>query len=313
MTVESMVLAGRVPVIRAQDPASDMSNAAQEIGGQLKDWGFMAAEVPGLGARVAELNERFEQACLSTDPVLADYEFSTVPQLSKGGTHGFFSYNSEIPRLSGGVPDPKEFIHVSGAMLADRPAGAAAVLKAFPEFGAAAASVFDTAFTLISLFGATIRSLMPEGTPDFALSRDATNLRVIYYRDVQGREVLAHEHSGIQMLGLQLPPSDQGLQYALHDGSWVEPVIAGTDIVLCNVGRMLTSASDGRFRPSTHRVHCSDTGGGYTRKSSVLFAYPAHLSQQWKMTDEGLRTLPETWGDFIQNRFAGLGTPGSGE
>lgn len=72
----------------------------------------MAAEVPGLGARVATLTERFAQACRSTDPALADYEYTSVPQLAKGGTHGFFAYNSEIPRLAAGVPDPKEFIRL---------------------------------------------------------------------------------------------------------------------------------------------------------------------------------------------------------
>ncbi len=310
MSVERVVLAGRVPVIGTEDPAADMRAATGQIGRQLTDWGFMAVEVPGVGDRAARLTARFAEACQSTDPALADYAFSRTPQLAKGSTQGFFPYNSEVPRLANGVPDPKEFIHLSGALLADRPQGAGAVLRAFPDLGAAAVEVFDLAFTLISLFGEAIRSLMPAGTPEFSLSRDATNLRVIYYRDVRGREVLAHEHSGIQMLGLQLPPSDQGLQYVLHDGTWVEPEIAGTDVVLCNIGRMLTSASNGRFRPSTHRVHCADTGEGYTRTSSVMFAYPPHLQRQWKACEDGIRTLDETWGDFIENRFAGLGDPG---
>lgn len=303
-----MKLAGEVPVVRLEQREADMAAAADAIGAQLVGWGFMAAEVPGIGARVRSLMESFTGACRSIDPRLAEYEYSSVPQISNGGTHGFFPYNSEVPRLANGVPDPKEFIHVSGAMLADRPTGASGVLRAFPEFGALAADVFDTAFSLISLFGKIIQGMMPAGTPDFALSRDATNLRVIYYSDVNGREVLAHEHSGIQMLGLQLPPSDQGLQYVLHDGTWVEPVIANTDIVLCNVGRMLSSASGGRFRPSTHRVHVTDTSGGYQRTSSVLFAYPGHQAQQWRVSDDGIETLDASWGDFIANRFQGLGS-----
>lgn len=308
MNPEPLKLAGVVPIVRADSPAADMASAAGAIENQLTGWGFMAVEVPGIGARVRELMESFAAACRSEDPKLVDYTYDTVPQLSNGGTHGFFPYHSEVPRLANGVPDPKEFIHVSGAMLADRPAGAADVLRAFPEFGALAGEVFDTAFTLISLFGEVIQNMLPEGTPPFGLSRDATNLRVIYYRDVRGREVLAHEHSGIQMLGLQLPPTDQGLQYVLHDGTWVEPVIANTDVVLCNIGRMLHSASDGRFRPSTHRVHCSTTSPGYERLSSVLFAYPPHQARQWKMVGDSLVELDATWGDFIADRFRGLGS-----
>ncbi|MEU8386352.1 hypothetical protein [Streptosporangium sp. NPDC048865] len=307
MDVPPMELSGRVPVVRADELDADMQKAAEAISDQLTGWGFMAAEVPGIGARVRVMMEEFASACRSSEPRLADYAQSSVPQLAVGGTHGFFPYNSEIPRLANGVPDPKEFIHVSGALLADQPPGAGDVMRAFPAFGAAANDVFDTAFRLISLFGEVVRGMMPPGTPELDLSREATNLRVIRYRDVGDREVLAHEHSGIQMLGLQLPPSDQGLQYVLHDGTWVEPVIAGTDVVLCNIGRMLTSASDDRFRPSTHRVHTKPMPAGYERLSSVLFAYPPHKAPQWKMIDGELVTLDETWGDFIENRFQGLG------
>jgi hypothetical protein len=307
MTVTPMHLASVVPTVRADAPEADMQSAAPAIRTQLTDWGFMAVEVPGLGQRVADLTRLFRDACLATEPRLSDFAYGSVPQLSNGGTHGFFPYLSEVPRLANGVPDPKEFIHVSGAMIDDRPPGAVGVLRAFPEFGAAAASVFDTAFTIISLFSEVIRGALPPGAPSLELSRDATNLRVIYYRDLNGREVLAHEHSGIQMLGLQLPPSDQGLQYVLHDGTWVEPVIAGTDVVLCNVGRMLTKASAERFRPSTHRVHCDPSDGLPYRLSSVLFAYPPHKAQQWIITEEGLTTLDATWGDFIADRFRGLG------
>jgi hypothetical protein len=307
MNVTPLHLASAVPTVPADASAADMRSAAPDIKTQLAEWGFMAAEVPGLGQRVAALTELFRAACLATEPRLADFVYTSVPQLSNGGTHGFFPYLSEVPRLANGVPDPKEFIHVSGAMLDDRPPGAAGVLKAFPEFGAAAASVFDTAFRIITLFGEVIRSALPPGTPDLDLSRDATNLRVIYYRDLNGREVLAHEHSGIQMLGLQLPPSDQGLQYVLHDGTWVEPVIAGTDVVICNVGRMLTKASADRFRPSTHRVHCAPSDDLPYRLSAVLFAYPPHKAQQWIMKDEGLTMLDATWADFIADRFRGLG------
>ncbi|MFD0392620.1 phosphoribosylaminoimidazolesuccinocarboxamide synthase [Streptomyces nogalater] len=99
------------------------------------------------------------------------------------------------------------------------------------------------------------------------------------------------------------------MQYVLHDGTWVEPVIAHTDVVLCNIGRMLAQASDGRFRPSTHRVHRPDTQAGYERLSAVLFAYPPHDARQWRITTDGhLTVLDATWADFIADRFSGLGS-----
>ncbi|OLR92246.1 hypothetical protein BJP25_23290 [Actinokineospora bangkokensis] len=313
--VTAFPLAGSVPVVRATDVRADLTAAADPIREQLEGWGFMSVEVPGIGDRVRAMMSSFRDACLSTDPSLDDYAYERTPQLSNGGTHGFFPYNSEIPRLAKGVPDPKEFVHVSGGMLDNRPEGADALLRAFPEFAGHARAVFDTAFQVITTFSDVIRGMLPDGAPSLDLDRGATNLRVIHYRGTGDREVLAHEHSGIQMLGLQLPPSDGGLQYVLHDGTWVEPIIAGTDVLLCNVGRMLTHASENRFRPSTHRVHRSTLqtpqpfgDGEYVRMSSVMFAYPPHAAKQWQIGPDGLKTLDPTWGDFIANRFAGLGT-----
>ena len=307
MSVTPLKLTGEVPVVDIDSIPAGMAAAISEVQDQLVRWGFMAVEVRGIGALNRALLEEFASACRSSEPSLATYSFTNTPQLSSGSTQGFFPYLSEVPRLSSGVPDPKEFIHISGALLRNVPPGAGAVFDAFPQLGHRAAAVFDAAFSLISCFGEAVRTLMPPGTPALELFRDATNLRVIRYRDVRGREVLAHEHSGIQMLGLQLPPDDQGLQYVLHDGSWVEPVIAGTDVVLCNIGRMLSSASGGRFRPSTHRVHCTQRADGYERLSSVLFAYPPHQATQWRVEDGQIRRLDATWGDFIADRFRGLG------
>jgi hypothetical protein len=304
-----MQLSGVAPLIRASELDADMQSATEVITTQLAEWGFMAVEVPGINKKVEQLLGSFASACASNSPKLSDYVYTSVPQISSCGNHGFYPFYSEVPRLAQGIADPKEFIHVSGAMLNDRPLGASQVLDAFPAFRNAASEVFDIAFRLISLFGNIVCTTMPKGTPEFNLSRDATNLRVIHYNNIDGREVIAHEHSGIQMLGLQLPPSDQGLQYVLHDGTWVEPVIAKTDIVLCNIGRMLTSASGGKIRPSTHRVHCLNTQPGYERWSSVLFAYPPHEAQQWAIANETFTKFDSTWGDFIRNRVVGLQVP----
>lgn len=304
-----MPLAGSVPVVTLDAFTSDMHTATEEIRDQLIRWGFMAVEVPGIFQIVDALLVSFAEACASSSPSLGDYVHTIVPQVSIGGNHGYYPFYSEVPRLAHGVPDPKEHIHVSGAMLSNKPRGASAVLEAFPRFGASARSVFDFSFELVSLFAQVVHGMLPADAPPLDLSREASNLRVVHYRELGNRTILAHEHSGIQMLGLQLPPNDPGLQYILHDRTWVEPIIARSDVVLCNIGRMLTKASGDRFRPSTHRVHRSDDQAGYERMSSVLFAYPPYDSPQWIATEERVVTLNETWGDFIRNRFAGLGNP----
>jgi len=306
-----MRLAGKVPVVRKTSVDADFACGVPDFESQLNGWGFMALEIPGIADQIAALHGAFSAACRSKSPALTDFAYTSIPQL-RGGNHGFFPFASEIPRLAQGVADPKEFLHVSGAMLDDTPAGSAAVLRAFALLGSEARAVFDVGFALASLFGRFIRELISDSAPDIGLSRESSVLRILHYRNVDGREILAHEHSGIQMLGVQFPPSDRGLQYILHDGTWVEPELAGTDVVLCNIGAMLTSASDGRFRSSTHRVHRIPPSDDYERWSTVLFVHPNHRDQQWSVGTGGEPMWHDaTWGDFVSDTLRSLGlTPG---
>lgn len=306
--VKFMKLAGSVPVIDSSAIAEGVEDHLDDFRGQLGSWGFMAAEIPGIGARVDALHQAFSAALASSAPRLADYSAAGLPQTESGGNHGFFGYGSEVPRLAQGTADPKEFIHVSGAMLDDTPAGARAMLTAFPDLAAQAGGLFETSFGIARALGDVVRRVLPGNPPELDLSEHSSILRVIHYRDSGDREVLAHEHSGIQMLGVQLPASEGGLQYILNDGTWVEPVIQGTDVILCNIGRMLTKASGQRVRPSTHRVHRSSRAQGAERWSSVLFVHPEHAEKQWVVDDAGdTQFLAETWGQFVSKGLQDLG------
>lgn len=306
--VQLMHLAGKVPVIGAE---SIREGALQNLGAfrnQLDEWGFMALEVPGIGARITNLYETFNGALKSTAPSLDDFAASDIPQATGGGNHGFFRFWSEVPRLAKGKADPKEFVHVSGAMIDDEPAGAEGMLKAFPDFAEESKFVFDVGFNTAVALGDVVRELLPGDPPKLNLSSHSSILRVIHYRDSEAREVLAHEHSGIQMLGVQFPPSEGGLQYILNDGTWIEPVIWDTDVLLCNIGRMLSEASGRRVRPSTHRVHRSPSAQSEERWSSVVFVHPNHGDQQWRVEeDDTVRHLDATWGNFVNKGLNDLG------
>jgi 2OG-Fe(II) oxygenase superfamily len=299
-TVQPMSLQGNIPVLRRGAIKEDARNSLEQFREQLRLWGFLAMEMPGIGASTKALYDTFKEALESRSPRLADYSADVTPQTPSGGNHGFFGYESEVPRLAQGVPDPKEFLHVSGAMLEDRPAGAARVLRAFPELAMQSESIFSIGFSIAQVMGDVVRDLLPGSPPELSLSPDSSILRVIRYRDSGDRNVLAHEHSGIQMLGVQFPPSDGGLQYVLNDGTWVEPVVRDTDILLCNIGRMLSLASGGRFRPSTHRVHRSALNQSPERWSAVVFVHPDHAAQQWRIGLKGDVQLQDvTWGHFV--------------
>jgi 2OG-Fe(II) oxygenase superfamily len=306
--VKAMVLAGEVPLLGMESIEKDALANIDAFRTQLDGWGFMAAEIPGIGARVQELYDEFAAALAATSPKLADFSASVTPQTDSGGNHGFFEFGSEIPRLAKGKPDPKEFLHVSGAMLDDVPAGSGAMLTAFPGLADSSRFLFRTAFAVARALGDVVTELLPGNPPKLSLAEYSSILRAIHYRDSGEREVLAHEHSGIQMLGVQLPPSDGGLQYVLNDGTWVEPVIQGTDVVLINIGRMLAKASGQRVRPSTHRVHRSDMNQSAERWSSVLFVHPEHNDHQWYV-DENAETVhsDECWADFVNQGLRDLG------
>lgn len=306
MATTPMELADQVPVVALDRVPSDIDAAADQLRGQLDSWGFMAINVPGASRLSNQLMNEFLVACNSSKPSLLTYSHDRVPQVSISGNHGYFPFYSEVPRLAAGVADPKEYMHISGWMLEDNPPGSAEVFKVFPQLGSAAREAFLMCFELVTSFARVIGGTLPAGAPPLKLSQQSSILRVIHYRNTDARQVLAHEHSGIQMLGIQLPPSDQGLQYVLNDGSWVEPVLAGTDVVLCNIGRMLTFASNNRLRPSTHRVHQDHPVAEYERLSAVLFVYPDHADRQWQVSEAGVKWHEATWGDFVRNRFQAI-------
>lgn len=307
-SVPSLSLVGSSPIVSIDQMPHDFTHAASALHDQLSHWGFMAVQIPHIAEHVDALQVAFREATNSTRPSLSDYSHDKVAQLGDSGNHGYFPFGSEIPRLSKGVADPKEFIHISGAMLDDLPPGSSQVLSSFPELGRLGRSLFEIGFQIAQLFGSLITDHVLPGAPNLGLSRHSSVLRIVRYRRVGSREVLAHEHSGIQMLGIQFPPSDGGLQYVLNDGTWVEPTIAGTDIVLCNIGRMLSLASGKTVRPSTHRVHRSTHESIYERFSTVLFVHPDHFNRQWSRVDDGrFEEHQHTWGEFVRESVRGLG------
>lgn len=297
-----------MPQLHVESVEDDAIRNIEEFREQLATWGFMALEVPGIGDRVTELYGAFDAALASTSPSLYEFAVDRVPQASAGGNHGFFRPGSEVPRLANGVADPKEFLHVSGAMLDNHPAGSAALLEAFPALAEQSRFIFELGIRVAASLGDVVREILPGQAPELGLSRHSSILRVIHYQDSQRREILAHEHSGIQMLGVQFPASEGGLQYILNDGTWVEPIIWGTDVLLCNIGRMLSEASGRRVRPSTHRVHRSPMAMSERRWSSVVFVHPDHSGEQWTITEEEqVRMLGEPWGAFVNKGLRELG------
>jgi|KBSSwiStaDraftv2_1062776.scaffolds.fasta_scaffold17958_6 isopenicillin N synthase-like dioxygenase len=306
--VELLPLEGKVPILDTESIERDALSNIDSFRDQLAGWGFMALEVPGIGKQVTRLYETFTAALASEDPNLSDFAADKIPQATPGGNHGFFRFGSEIPRLAQGKADPKEFLHISGAMLDDQPAGAADLLETFSDLEVPSRHMFELGFRVAVALGDVVREILPGHAPKLGLSRHSSILRIIHYRDRHQREVLAHEHSGIQMLGVQFPPSEGGLQYVLNDGTWVEPVIWGTDVLLCNIGRMLSEASGRRVRPSTHRVHRSEMAQSERRWSSVVFVHPNHEDEQWVITeDNDVRMLGVNWGNFVHKGLHELG------
>jgi isopenicillin N synthase-like dioxygenase len=304
--IEKVRLAGAVPMIARSHLQEQLRRADPDFTRQLETWGFMALEVPGIGALTHEVYAAFSGARDSATRDLSDFVYSSVPQFATGGNHGYFPYGSEIPRLSGGVADPKEFVHISGAMINDDPPGAGDLLKAFPAMNSPAQALFDVGFDIATHFGSFILRYLGQADQKLSLSRESSILRVIRYEINESTRVLAHEHSGIQMLGVQFPPSSAGLQYVLNNGQWVEPVLHDNDIVLCNIGRMLSYASGDAVRPSTHRVFADGNAVG-TRFSTVLFVHPDHSSGKWRRNSQGSVEVNGTWGDFVEERARGLG------
>lgn len=270
-----------VELVRGAD-----ATAFDTLSRSLDELGFLA--VSGHGVDLDLLDRCYDVSRAFFAQPLAEKSkvaFSETPQGAYGNT-GYFPMRSE--RAAGAsLADAKEFFHVGQPLNGERlPAGYSSTpWPSCPGFRVH----FETLFEQFRACGDRIFHLIARwaGLPrEYASSLvEAGNhvLRTIHYPPVSdpGLVTWAAAHTGIQLLGLQPRTSHPALQIALPSGEWVRPGEGYGDLLIINIGEMLSYLLDERARPTLHRVvtHNGEHGSGFDRYAIVFF-YHANAHQR---------------------------------
>lgn len=138
-----------------------------------------------------------------------------------------------------------------------------------------------TLFDRLEEFGMEILSIIDEASSttykEDCFNSKKTILRALYYPamekvDHQDGAVRAHAHEDINYITLLVAASAPGLQVMDNYGEWYDVPHEDNSIVV-NVGDMLSLASKGLYRSTTHRV-VNPTDNTSDRVSMPLFIHP---------------------------------------
>lgn len=310
------------------EPVQDLTPELTRI----NDWPFtddpdtIAASVDAQGflvLRYAGLDQLVAQAYAASRAFFAlpqarkeALDFRAQPQ-GEFGNVGYIPPDLETA-VGAATPDPKEFFHIGRIEEADDPLVSSYGLTPRPDAGDFP-TVFRALYRRLDEVGQdVVRCLMASlgADPETARSvmRDGHSiLRSLHYPPIGARDRepppwRAAPHVGIQMVGVQLPPSDPGLQFDTPWG-WVEPDFGQfEDCLFVNIGQMLGAFSAGRFPPTLHRVrnpyaHEEDRG----RYSIVFFCHSDLRGRARAVAPGGEETdLGERWGDRLLRRLKEL-------
>ena len=297
----------RIP--QASGLSQEQKGEWRQIG---EEFGFFVCELPGLGQLRTELYQTARDFFSAPDDEKKALGYDRINQ-GPFGNVGYFSFGSETA-VSGDVPDPKEFFHVgpSKESLARHPRDYPSTpwWPSHSEFRRICRTAYDF---LIGTANRVCHALcqtydVDQVQLDEMLAASNSILRLVRYplSSSDGQMVLAAEHVGIQLLGLQVAPNMGGLQYLLPNGTWVEPDYADfQDCVIVNIGEMGSYLLGGGIGPSRHRVVRPRLVVEEDRYSAVFFFHPDHRKLVTNLKT-GATAGNKTWGQWLADRLREL-------
>lgn len=129
-----------------------------------------------------------------------------------------------------------------------------------------------------------------------------TMLRILHYPPLKGTEekdaIRAAAHEDINLITLLVGATTKGLQVQDTNGNWLDVPHDDNSIVI-NVGDMLSLATKGFYKATTHRVVNPDNTLNISRLSLPLFLHPRR---------DVYLTENRTAGEFLDERLIEIGT-----
>ena len=128
-------------------------------------------------------------------------------------------------------------------------------------------------------------------------------LRLIKYPKItkKTKGQRAAPHTGINLIGLCLKASSNGLEYINNNGTWNQAPNIEENQIIVNIGEMLAYLSNGLLEPSLHRVTNPQKKDNDTRFSMVFFYHPNSNKSLVKLNEQNQEQVKA--GDWLNKRL----------
>lgn len=314
--------AGELPVLdlEAHRRGHDRATFGKDLDRALREYGFLVVKGHGVDLDLLDRCYTISEAFFAR-PIedKLRYHYADVDQ-RRYGNLGYFPNGSE-QAIRASKPDLKDFFHVGPTLPPEHPMRAHYAETPWPDLEGFRPA-FEALFRQLQACGDLLLSLVGAwGGLDADYLRDLVDggnhvLRTLHYPPCsrEGEVEWAAEHTGIQLLGLQPRTSAPGLEIMLPSGEWIIPRGGYEDLIIVNIGEMLSYLLAGRIPATLHRVRSRPEPGATLSgdRYAIVFFYHANALRMLKV--EGGTTPPIQAGEWLRQRLVELGlTPGAGQ
>jgi len=197
------------------------------------------------------------------------------------GNIGYFPFRSEIA-IGSKYPDIKEFYHIGPIAIKDKTIYPE---NNWPQFDKSFKANFELIYKAYHIIGYNIlnkifeHKKVPNHISDNVIGNHNGILRLINYPSIANTKGnRAHEHTGINLIGIQVCPTKPGLEIFHKDGYWGEiPQNVWKDRLVINLGEMLpVFLRDKRIIPTLHRVENPTVEDEISSRQALVYFYHAN-------------------------------------
>lgn len=196
--------------------------------------------------------------------------------ISEGNPNiGYVPYRKE-KAIGAECHDLKEFYHVGTEMLTDNTQLWPKEIQEFKDhFSDLYGTLHEISNTIFKYIGSQYLKIGDDYINDIIYSSSPI-LRLIKYPKIFNsiKGVRAHEHTGVNLIGLCLASTSEGLEYITNEGIWNKaPNLTDKEVVV-NIGEFSEFISPNRVKPTLHRVVNPSTDLSKERYAIVFFFQP---------------------------------------
>ncbi len=235
------------------------------------------------------------------------------------GDVGYYAYLTETA-VNHAQADLKEFIHIGPLIDAAHPMSGYYPLNPWPSAPAEFRPMFEELYRQLDECARWVLRLvgtiagMEVGTLGDVVQDGKHVLRMLHYPAVEAQRaregaMRAAPHTGINMIGLQLPASHPGLQFCTPQGEWVALDSELQGYTTVNVGEIISMMQGRDLKPTLHRVINPVQAEEAESRWAIVFFFVPNPLKTLSIHDESSNERKSVRaGDLLLERFRKIGT-----